>query len=225
MRSRAVHRARRVRTRVRGAAGGYARSRGDARDVRAVLDIEGADLFAIQRVPVRMRDTLCGTPRRVVVVTHEVVAADHLRCGEGSRLDLAAVVPLEAGVPDTAEVPVVVVDARVDDRDLHALAGDAVVRPGGAGLDVVGRGDVVALGERDLVDPDDAGKPRNRAPLAIGRKDPEAIQRVGERALDARAGGRDGRPDPGLLARGLDRIALASAAGRAVPVASNRAAT
>ena len=81
---------------------------------------------AVERVRVGVRDNGVARSTGVVRVAHEVEPARHLRVGEPAPRESDAVVRgVGRRVAQAAEVGVGVVDAGVDDGDLHTIPGEA----------------------------------------------------------------------------------------------------
>ena len=121
---------------------------------------------AVERVRVRLGNRVCRDGGRCVVgIAHEVPPLRNLGAGEGDGLAVGVVarsggvvgqaVGVVGRVARAAEVGVVVVDAGVYDRDLHARAGPAALGPGLRSADVghaLGEGRLVGGHEMDAHD-------------------------------------------------------------------------
>ena len=177
---------------------------GGAGDVRTVTAC-----FAVQRVVVRLCHA--GGDPGVVVVTGEVVAPHELLGVVEPRVLGRQVVRrlglrIGLGGARSAEVCVGVVDARVDDRDLDALAGLTGLGPGVQGGGVHDRARVVAeLGDDfgDLHDVGALGELAQLGGIALEGHAPHGVGR-GVEHLGAGLGGQGGAGLVHGLADGLD---------------------
>ena len=181
--------------RVGRAVGQHAVAGRDARDVGAVP-------LAVERVRVGGGDRV---RRAGVGVADEVPPAGDARVGEGRRADGQAVVRREVRrVARAAEIGVVVVDAGVDDADLHPGSGEAVVAPRGGRADVGHALDQRRGEGRHAPGRDHPGQAPERRGLSGRRQHLDPVVGVAVAADDPGAGGADAGGQ-GPLAHGQAR--------------------
>ncbi len=185
-----------VGAKVGGAVLANAVARRGARDVRAVLDVGGLGVLAVERVGIRIRIVVA-----VIGIAHEVIARDDLLGGEVAVRAVQPVVGRVLRLSLAAEVGVVVVDAGVDDGEPDALAGEAGRAPGLVGADEAHRVRVVAVVLGHCRDLRHAREPGDLRELAGGDADAHGVEHVRVRRLDRGAHRPQLRLEALLLAR------------------------